>query len=240
MYKTEKCVHTPNKQKPISSAMKEQRRIQFDWSVDKMKRALMTVTAGCLLIFYLLLGNVSQVRAEENQREISEAVLRLHVRANSDSEKDQEVKMSVKEAVVKEASRFENEMYDKPSAKAAMIRHTAALKAAAENVLETYQEDYEVNIKIDREWFPRKTYGDISLPEGEYDAVVVELGSARGQNWWCVLFPKLCFIEPVFGYVPETSKETLKALLSDEAYASIENKEPKARLKIVEWLQNIW
>lgn len=205
-----------------------------------MKRALTIIMTGSLLFFYFFLGNVWQAQAEKNQQEISDAVLRLHVRANSDSREDQRVKMAVKDAVVKEASRFENEMYDKPSAKEAVGRHTEALKAAAEDVLETYKADYKVDIKIDREWFPRKCYGDISLPEGEYDAVVVELGSAQGQNWWCVLFPKLCFIEPSSGYVPEESKETLKDSLSDEAYASAENKQIKARLKIAQWLQNIW
>ena len=73
-----------------------------------------------------------------------------------------------------------------------------------------------------------------------YDAVIVNIGQAQGQNWWCVLFPQLCFIDMTHGYVSEEAKEELGENLSEDAYDSLIDPSVEARFKIVEWLQNIW
>ena len=77
------------------------------------------------------------------------------------------------------------------------------------------------------------------MPEGMYDAVVAELGSGRGENWWCVLFPKLCFVTPEDGQVPQSGKKALSEALSEEAYDAITGYE-RPRFKIVEWFEKIW
>ena len=151
-----------------------------------MKRTLTIIMTGSLLLFYFFLGNAGLAQNEKIQQEISDEVLRLHVRANSDSRKDQHIKMAVKEAVVKETASFENEMYDKVSAKEAVSRHFKAIKDAAKDVLEAYQADYGVDIKIGREWFPRKSYGDISFPEGEYDAAIIAAAAIFFRESHCL------------------------------------------------------
>lgn len=168
--------------------------------------------------------------------EISDAVLRLHVRADNDSREAQEVKLLVRDAVIDSLSDYEAQMYDKASACRAVTSHSDVLEASAKTVLKENHCDYDVDIKLEKSWFPRKSYGDVSLPPGFYDAVVVTLGGGEGKNWWCVLFPKLCFTAPEDGIVPETSKNELRETLSDEAYASI----TKPRFKIVEWFEKIW
>lgn len=93
-----------------------------------------------------------------------------------------------------------------------------------EIALQTIKEngyDYDVNIEIGNFEFPTKTYGDISLPSGSYDALRVKIGEASGQNWWCVMFPPLCFIDFSTGVVPEESKEYMKENMSEEEYALI-------------------
>ena len=101
--------------------------------------------------------------------------------------------------------------------------------------------DYDVDIEIGNFSFPTKTYGDISIPAGQYDALRVKIGKAEGQNWWCVMFPPLCFVNVSSGIVPAESKKILENELDDEEYSIIsetENKEVKFKFKIIELLQN--
>lgn len=102
--------------------------------------------------------------------------------------------------------------------------------------------DYNVNISIGNFAFPTKNYGDISLPAGYYDALKVEIGNASGQNWWCVMFPPLCFVDISTGIVPEDSKETIKDSLHTEEYNlinSAQTADVKFKFKLLEFFQNI-
>ena len=100
---------------------------------------------------------------------------------------------------------------------------------------------YNVNIKIGNFEFPTKQYGDIALPAGFYDALRVEIGQAEGRNWWCVMFPSLCFVDISSGVVPDYSKEELHNALSEEEYSIISNNsdnEIKFKFKLIEFFAN--
>ncbi len=86
--------------------------------------------------------------------------------------------------------------------------------------------DYQAEIQMGYQYFPEKTYGDVTLPCGDYDAVQVLLGDGRGRNWWCVLYPRLCFLDITHGVVPEESKQLLKNTLSPVDYAALLNVQP--------------
>ena len=109
------------------------------------------------------------------------------------------------------------------------------------NAVYSYGFTYPIYISIGNFFFPTKQYGDISLPPGYYDAVRIEIGEAKGKNWWCVLFPPLCFIDVSSGIVPESSKEILKENLSDDEFNLICNSSENIsfKFKIVELLQNM-
>ena len=101
--------------------------------------------------------------------------------------------------------------------------------------------NYPVNVKIGNFKFPTKTYGDISFPSGEYDALRIEIGSAKGKNWWCMLYPSLCFVDVSSGIVPDDSKETLQSSLSNEEYLLVSDSENKIinfKFKLVEFFNN--
>ena len=100
--------------------------------------------------------------------------------------------------------------------------------------------NYEVDIEIGNFSFPTKTYGDISLPAGFYDALRIKIGNAAGQNWWCVMFPTLCFVDLENGVVPEDSKSNLQDNLKEEEYnlISSDNLEFKLKFKLVEFFEN--
>ena len=100
---------------------------------------------------------------------------------------------------------------------------------------------YDVNINIGNFEFPTKDYGDISLPAGYYDALRVEIGEAKGHNWWCVMFPPLCFVDISSGVVPDDSKELIKQELNDEEYSIVTNEnspEIKFKIALIEWFMN--
>ena len=100
--------------------------------------------------------------------------------------------------------------------------------------------NYEVTVEIGNFDFPVKTYGDISFPPGNYDALRIKIGNASGENWWCVMFPPLCFIDVSSGIVPDDSKEILESELSQEEYKLISDSsdDTKIKFKVVELLQN--
>ena len=101
--------------------------------------------------------------------------------------------------------------------------------------------NYDVNVKIGNYMFPTKSYGDISLPSGMYDALRVEIGSAQGKNWWCVLYPSLCFVNMTSGIVPDESKDELHSSLADEEYNIISdsnNNYFKFKFKLIEFFNN--
>ena len=119
--------------------------------------------------------------------------------------------------------------------------HKEDFKNIAQKVVLDNGFNYEVSVEIGNFSFPTKTYGDISFPSGFYDALKVEIGTSSGQNWWCVMFPPLCFVDVNSGVVPEESKENLEENLSEEEYNLISNDSDitNFKFKIVEFFENI-
>ena len=101
--------------------------------------------------------------------------------------------------------------------------------------------NYDVCVEIGNFSFPTKNYGDISLPSGYYDALRIKIGDAVGENWWCVMFPSLCFVDISNGYVPESSKKTLEESLLPEEYNIISSDTTnfKLKFKLIEWFENV-
>ena len=119
--------------------------------------------------------------------------------------------------------------------------HQEEFKQVALNTIYEQGYSYNVNIEIGNFEFPTKHYGDISLPAGFYDALKVEIGEAKGQNWWCVMFPSLCFVDISSGVVPDESKEDLQNVLSDEEYSLISDSSDygiQFKFKILEFFTN--
>ena len=197
-----------------------------------------------LLFIYTLICSISYVNAIST--DLQKNVFRLHVIANSDSEDDQNLKLKVRDNVIK----YMNTLCSKTTSKEEAIEianaHLNEFKKIALNTIKENGYNYDVNISIDNVFFPTKTYGDISLPEGYYDALRIKIGKAEGKNWWCVMFPPLCFVDVTSGIVPDDSKELLKENLSQEEYdlicngnsEDLNNTDITFKFKIVELLNN--
>ena len=185
------------------------------------------IKAVALVLIVILCGaaftRVMQVEAKANavQEKLSGEVFRFHVIANSDSEEDQELKMKVKEAVVAYMRETLSGAENAAEAKAWAIRHKEELVRVSEEVLRAEGCSDKVTAEVVRCEFPDKTYGDITFPAGWYDALRIKIGKAQGHNWWCVLYPNLCFMDSVHAIVPKEGKEELRSMLTDEEYAMI-------------------
>lgn len=182
--------------------------------------------------------NHAYVNAEEPSA-IYDSVLRFHVRANSDSDKDQAVKQKVRDAVL--ANIQKNYLKDKKDTMNYINDHKNELIAVANEVLKEEGFGYVATAYLTRENFPIKQYGDLTFPAGEYDAFRIDLGSAQGHNWWCVLYPSLCFADVTSGVVPEESKEELQSLLPAEDYEELlsnPNTEVEVRSKLWDMIRD--
>ena len=179
--------------------------------------------------------------AKQVSTDISNSVFRLHVIANSNTNEDQNLKYKVRDKLIE----YMNSMLSSSSTKNDAINiaksHLSEFKQVALNVIREEGFNYDVNVNVGNYEFPTKEYGDISLPAGFYDALKVEIGKAEGKNWWCVMFPPLCFVDISSGIVPEKSKQELKNNLSKDEFALVSNNRNNGiqfKFKILEFFNN--
>ena len=205
-----------------------------------MRKVYLRITiffmTGCLL---LAAATIDKNREIEVQADVAQEVLRFHVRANSEKETDQAVKMEVKEAVISYLQPILSQTDSVEKTREVLAAHLTDIKQAAETVLKNNHCSYGATVFLRKESFPEKTYGDCTFPAGIYEAVVIELGNGQGHNWWCMLYPGLCFVDETYGIVTEEKKEELKQVLTEDSYEWIT--EPQNR-KITfrwEWLRKV-
>ena len=172
-----------------------------------------------LLSLYIFISAYTYVYAISNN--LSNNVFRLHVIANSDTVEDQNLKYKVRDNLIEYMNNLCSNISNKEDAINIVKNHLSDFTKIAEDTIKEEGFSYQVNIEIGNFEFPTKTYGDIAFPAGYYDALKVKIGNAIGQNWWCVMFPPLCFIDTSTGIIPTESKENLKENLSDEEYQII-------------------
>lgn len=190
-----------------------------------------------LLSLYILISAHSYANVVSN--DLSTAVFRLHVIANSDSSEDQSLKLKVRDNLLEYMNSISSECKTKTEAIKLAEENIDIFKQIAQKTVIENGYNYPINISIGNFYFPTKFYGDISLPSGYYDALKVEIGEAKGKNWWCVMFPSLCFIDINSGVVDDDAKENLKENLKSESYSVISSTSPelKFKFKIIEFFK---
>lgn len=199
--------------------------------------AVLFLFTGVLMVFYR-----RSVAEQRRQQDIAEEILRLHVVANSDSEEDQALKMEVKESIVTYLRGIMGDAKSVEEARLEIQKRLPAIEDLAREKMKMEGYDYEADAVLGKCYFPVKEYGDMTFPAGEYEALKVNLGKSAGKNWWCVMYPTLCFVDSTYQIVPETSKEKLKENLTEEEYNSLldggDNVQYSSR--IIEWIQNVF
>ncbi len=140
----------------------------------------------------LIVCIMATVSFENNCKGIREEILRLHVIANSDSDFDQDLKLQVRDAVLKSGETVFSGSEDIISAEGKIAEKTNVLLNSAKETIYNLGYDYDVKIELKRSYFPTRIYDDITLPAGYYKAVRIIIGEGKGKNWWCIMFPPLC------------------------------------------------
>ncbi len=185
-----------------------------------MKRFIkFTLLVGVLvIIFYGAFGRKEKM---DIQQSIANSLIRFHVRANSDTYQDQELKLKVKDAVLAFLNEQLEESQSLEDSRKILEDNMDKIKNLALEVIHNEGFDYQVSVYFEKAYFPMKTYGDITLPPGEYEAFRIDIGKVEGKNWWCVIYPPLCFVDATSGVLPKESKEELKSVLPEEVYDAI-------------------
>ena len=200
-----------------------------------MKKYLFVIFAGVVVFLYVwivMLGN------DILQPSIASKILRFHVLANSDSVQDQTVKEKVRDAVGVYIQPLLEDADNLEETKTIVEENMEQIVAVAKYTLVANGFDYEVTARVTNTFFPEKTYGSYTFPKGEYDALQIVIGEGNGQNWWCVLYPNMCFRGSVFEIIEENAEEALREVLSPWEYADVfDSGKVQIRFKFLEFFQ---
>ena len=159
--------------------------------------------------------------------ELYDDVLRVHILANSDSAADQSLKLCVRDRIVRDCAYLFDDCGDKESAVEMTSRHLREIERAAEDEIRSRGYDYTVSAEVAQTYFNTRYYDDFTMPAGRYDALRLTIGEGGGSNWWCVIYPSLCF-----GSACEAGDE-----LSDGEYKVITSDRLDFRFKLVEYFE---
>jgi len=195
-----------------------------------------------LIAFFFVFGILTGIYINTDMAlaDVPEKIIRLHVVANSDSPVDQQLKLQVRDKIISSMSGRLKGLKDISEVKNIVQGSLAEIEAAAREVIEENRKRYGVKAVFTEMDFPTRTYGNITLPAGTYQALNIVIGEGKGKNWWCVMFPPLCFIDVAHGIAAEETMKEFKASLTEEEYSLlISSKEPgevsvKLRFKILE------
>lgn len=190
-------------------------------------------------IFFALYASFSLTYFGGACSKISDSVVRLHILANSDSETDQNIKLAVRDALLKRNTELLTAGVNSENAESYFEASKEELQRTANRVLKENGFDYGAEIKLCREIYPTRVYGELTFPSGEYTSVKVVLGSGKGHNWWCVMFPPLCV--PAAAGEVEGNGEELSEYLTDAGESIVTSGEKyKVKFKLLEWFEEIF
>lgn len=204
------------------------------------------VKAGIAVFFItvIITGIMGLSYSNDMNKGLADNLIRLHVIANSDSPEDQALKRNVRDVILTYMKEVLKDSKDVEQTRFLIKENMNKIESIAAAEIQNQKKSYNVKTMLGSYPFPTKVYGDITLPAGNYQALRVVIGKGEGANWWCVLFPPLCFVDATHGTVPDSVKEDLRRALTDEEYSIVTSTDNdkdipvKIKFKIVELLQD--
>ncbi len=224
------------------------------WLHNKMRKKIKIGILLALLGMGCMLQNAKEEAENQTalcamQPDIAGKILRFHILANSDTDEDQALKLKVRDAIGSYIETYIEDSNNLEESKAEIQKRIPEIEQVGAACMEKEGYDYSIHAEIKRASFPVKTYDCFTFPEGEYEALQVVIGEGKGHNWWCVLYPNLCFKGSVYK-VEEKGKEKaedkandkanekIRQVLSPEEYkAVIRGGKYKVRLKILDYFK---
>ena len=197
-------------------------------------------TSILVIVAVLSCCGIWQCRQERMIEEIAGKVIRFHVLANSDAQADQDLKLKVRDAVGSFMQPRLSGISDINASRRAVKENLPGIEKTAQKVIAQEGYTYDVQAELTVTDFPEKTYGDYTFPAGKYEALEVVIGDGGGHNWWCVMYPNLCFFNSVYEVVDDEAKESLQRVLTPEEYKSLmENKNYEVKFALVEKVKEL-
>ena len=184
-----------------------------------------------LLTPFLLLASARTISQETMAARIAPDILRFHVLAESNSPKDQSLKLGVRDILLSHIQTHAPKNATKPQLAHWILQQKNTLTQTAESWLTSQGSPAPVSLTLTKDYFPTKSYGEASFPCGVYDAVRITIGNGKGRNWWCVLYPSLCLTDSSAKTVPESSKKELAEHMAPDDYETIFNEPPKVEIR---------
>ena len=189
----------------------------------------------------MLLGGLWQHRQQGMTEEIAGKIIRFHVRANSDAKADQELKLKVRDAVGAYMQPKLSGISDIAQSRKVVKDNLKQIEQVASGIIASEGYTYGVNALVAVTEFPEKTYGDYTFPAGDYEALEVIIGEGEGHNWWCVMYPNLCFFNSAYEVVDSEAEKSLKRALTQEEYKGLmEGKNYKVKFALAERIRELF
>ncbi|MGL4990025.1 MAG: stage II sporulation protein R [Sarcina sp.] len=202
-----------------------------------MKKILGVIIGLTLVVGGFVLVEKQSVQAA-NIEDISQKIIRFHVLANSDSKDDQNLKLKIRDEVIKYMTPILESTKSLDESRKLLLEEKNNVINIAKKIVTDEGYNYNIQVELAKTNFPAKTYGNITLPQGEYEAYRILIGEAKGQNWWCVMFPPLCFIDMSKGQISyEESEKKIEGVFTEDEKELITNQEDgkfKFKFKLAE------
>ncbi|NFO32041.1 stage II sporulation protein R [Clostridium botulinum] len=190
-----------------------------------------------LIVGWTSSNMVNNNNSEElNYEEVKNSLIRFHVIANSDTNEDQSLKLKVRDEVINYLYPYLNKSDSLDESREIIKNNFEEVKLIAEKVIKENNYNYDVDIELSRENFPEKAYGNIVLPQGNYEAFRIIIGSGQGRNWWCVMFPPLCFVDESKAKI---EYEKTQNKIKEEVNKKDSKDNIKIKFKVVEVIDNL-
>lgn len=203
--------------------MNNNRALKINKMVERKIKADKKLEISLIIGFALIVLTTAFTSYASSLKNIRENFLRLHILANSDSDEDQEIKYAIRDRVLEFGGDYFYDTdlrYSKQEAKQTLSSNLSSIKQIAEQVVSEYNKEYEIDVLIEEKYFNTRVYEEVTLPAGMYESLVINIGSAQGKNWWCVMFPPMCL--PAASESQELSNmlddNQLKIITGDKVY----------------------
>lgn len=218
----------------------------YTTEIKKYKKIIALMLTLIFVLAFMASSIYSQTKgADDLSKNYKDKLIRFHVLANSNSEEDQNLKLKVRDGVISYLKpKLEKSQSIRESEKI-ILSNEDELRKLCKSIIDKNGYNYSVNIKLGYSKFPTKQYSSVVLPSGEYKALKIVIGKGQGRNWWCVMFPPLCFVDEQNNVIDKETDEKLKKVLTKEEYNLIVEKDNKKidslqiKFKIIEIINKI-
>ncbi|WP_083655081.1 stage II sporulation protein R [Roseburia sp. 499] len=207
--------------------------------MKKLHRAGKRILVLAAMIVVAVTG-YQRYQQREMAEEIAGKIIRFHILANSDSEEDQQLKLKVRDAIGSFMQPKLVEVTEIEESRQIVMENLSAIEEQAEKVISEEGYTYTVSARLANTDFPEKTYGPYTFQAGNYEALEVTIGNGEGHNWWCVMYPNLCFFNSTYEVVDEEAEKSLERVLTPEEYKSLmEDKNYQVKFAIADLWKDV-